>query len=466
MTDAKLIANPETGEIQVKPLATAANKNFDFWASMRTNLSLISRSEKVHESVIDVVIEELRSILDSGILSYPNTLQQLGIEQNQPLEERKKNLAIESCIPEHSENEKKFLRNMAHKADNMRKSNWSWRIGQEAMEKHALGWYPFFVTLTIDPMKTDPKQLWVEGREFRKYIRRLVNIVCKELKHKPAHHKPYRPESDYVTYAGVIEHGKSREHHHGHFIIWMRSIPASWRTCPNMGIRNPANRTKNECLPMRTLWPWSLPGLSPALYFRSVGDIWEKSHHFVLPLKDGKPMKVSTPKAAGHYITKYLAKEHREWHHRMKATRNLGMKKLRLTIQKLQLDQVEALAWRAPNSELNHSLMMTHNIPLGLVRSLAKRQVFLIKYMHNQLDLTELLQSNSQIFTRMLMSVRSGIRPDRMDSCQFYDWVSQLLPAQKGYCEKRQLSAHLELGKYFPHIAKRVKSVKQGANDI
>ena len=80
---------------------------------------------------------------------------------------------------------------------------------------------------------------------------------------------------------------------------------------------------------MRTFWKWSSPDLSPALYFRTIGDIWEKAYNFVLPLKDGRPMKISIPRVAGHYITKYLSKEHKEWHHRMKATRNLGMKTLK-----------------------------------------------------------------------------------------------------------------------------------------
>jgi hypothetical protein len=462
-----------------------ARKSENFWAKMRTNLSLMHRSDNVDELSIDLFKAELTDILDSGVLNYPDTLLSHGIEPDMSLRDRKHQLGLNILPREHRDDEQRFLRDMAYKADSMRKSNWSWRIGQEAVEKNMRDWHPFFVTLTIDPLKCDdvereiridgnrvvlpaysePSELWKKGREFRKYIRRLANVVCKELGHQPCHKPPYRPESDYVTYAGVIEHGKSREHHHGHFVIWLRAVPSCWRICPNKGRRTEAS-TRNECLPMRDLWPWSLPGLSPALYFRSVGDIWERKYNFVLPLIDGKPMKVSLPRAAGMYITKYLSKEHKEWHHRMKATRNLGMITIRKKIKTMSLDQLEALSWRPKTSRLNLSLMRTHTCPLGLVRYLAKRQIYLIQFRQNRLDLNNLLTTNTQTFTKMLSSVRSGARPDRMSSLQFFDWVGQFLPVEKGYCEKRIIEAHSELVKLFPPEKIRVQHVKLGANDI
>jgi hypothetical protein len=444
-----------------------SNKSQQYWAQMRTNLLLSHRSDKVDEITINTITEELHDILDSGILTYPQTLTQVGIEPGMSLKDKKQELGLRTDVLNHNEDEKIFLKNMSHKADVVRKSNWAWRIGQEAEEKRQDEWYPFFVTLTVDPQLTDPKKLWQDGRAFRKYIRRLVNIVCKELGEPPAHKPPYRSESQYVTYAGVIEHGKSREHHHGHFIIWLRAIPPSWRTCPNKGIRNPANRKHNECLPMRTLWGWSLPHLSPALYFRHVADIYQTNHQFCLPLdKSGRPMKVSTPRTSGFYITKYLSKEHKEWHHRMKATRNLGINTLRAALSQLDQMTVEALTWRAPSSTTNLFLMRIHMVPLGLLRSVAKRQLYLMKFRQKQLTLSELITSNSSTFTKMLSSVRSGARPDRMDSSQFYDWVSQLLPEQIGYSDTKALIANTFIGTIFPREKLRVKSIKIGANEI
>ncbi len=451
---------------KLNTIESLANRSSKYWASMRSTINLMEKSDNHLHQQIGFIQQELSDILDSGIITYPHTLKQIGIKPETTYQEKRDILNLKSFEPNHSENEITFVKDMAYKAQNIRKSNWAWRIGQEAEENQKLGWYPFFITLTIDPILVeDPKKLWTDGREFRKYIRTLANIVCKEMGHNPSHKPPYRPESDYIKYAAVIEHGKSREHHHCHAIIWLRQIPLKWKTCPNAGIRNPEHRNKNECLPMRTLWKWSQPQLSPALYFRSVGDIWESKHNFTLPLKEGKPMKVSTPRTAGAYITKYLSKEHKEWHHRMKATRNLGMNKLIGVIATMSPTVVEALTWRAISSNLNCSLIRTTSVPQGLMRSIAKRQHYLTKFRRGQLELTEVLQSNFGLFTRMLKSVQSGMRPERMDSSAFFDWVGGLLPVQKGYSKERQIAANCALAISFPMEQKITKHIKIGANE-
>lgn len=186
---------------------------------------------------------------------------------------------------------------------------------------------------------------------------------------------------------------------------------------------------------------------------------------FCLPLKDGKPLKVSTPATAGVYITKYLTKEHKEWHHRMKATRNLGMEKLRTILRIVNEPILEALTWRAERSSTNTSAMKTHTVPLGLVRSEAKRQSFFRKFRQNRLDLKDLLAPNYGVFLKMLSSVRAGERPDRMDSSEFFDWVAKHLPDQKGYSETRLLVAHTLLGTVFPSVKTFIDHVKMGANN-
>ena len=446
--------------------ARNARASQKYWATMKTNMALLKRSDLVDALTIGDVKSELADILDLGILNYPQTLRELEITPEMSFKERKAILGLRIKGKEHDKDETRFLEDMAYKADQGRKSTWSWRIAQEAVEKQELGWHPFFVTLTVDPMKTVPKLLWQNGREFRKFIRKLCNVVCSELGHPMSHKPPYRPESDYVTYAGVIEHGASREHHHAHFIIWMREIPSEWKQCPNRMIRNTAARIQNECKPMRRFWPWSLPGLSKFNYFRSIGDIWEREYCFVLPLKNGQPMKVATPRVAGIYITKYLTKEHKEWHHRMKCTRNLGMIKVKNLISQMTLEQAVAMSWRARTADLNLSLMKIHSAPLGLIRSLAKQKVFLEKYRSNRLDLTELITNSYPTFTRMLSSVRDGARPDRMHSSEFYDWVGQFLPEQTGYCEKKLLRVHWLLAKYFPPDKEKHAHVKIGGNNI
>jgi hypothetical protein len=436
--------------------------------------------------MLDDLQRDLTDILDNRVLIYPQTLKALGIGKEATLQERKEKLGVKQKQYNYSEKQQRFLDFVKTKAENARKANWQWRIQQEAEEKQTLGWYPFFVTLTVDPKKCDgferklksgrilrgyesPEQLWKEGREFRRYIRDLANVVAKELGHQPPH-KTNTPESEYITYAGVIEHGKSREHHHGHFLIWLREIPNRWKVCPNERIANPANRNKNECKELSIKWPWSsydpVTGvyLSPAMYYRTLGDKWSDLG-FCLPLKDGQPMRVASAAAAGRYVTKYMQKEHKEWHHRMKCTRNLGMRKLQELIQSLDQRTVQLLTYRPATSRQLHSVSLTHSVPIGLIRSLAKRMHYWDRLVQNQLDLKEHLKPNYKSYQKMLTSVRSGVRPDRMHSLEFYDWVSQFLPDQEGYCEKSVLEAHRLIGIIFPRITSRINPIKLGANN-
>lgn len=460
-----------------------------FWAKMRTDRKLITKMDIPEDdryALLDAIDAELSDALDKRVLIYPRTLKLLGFDESMTFAKKKELLNLNKKY-EYSESEQRFLDLMLTKAENGRKANWQWRISQEAEEKQSLGWYPFFVTLTVDPKKCNgkpiqiskdrvacydsPKQLWKEGREFQLWLRKLTKIVTDTMGHPPCNKPPYRKQSEYLTYAGVIEHGSSREHHHGHFIVWMRDIPSSWKQCPNKSIMNPANRKRNECKELSIQWKWSgydpTTGnyLSPALYYRTVGDIYSTQCNFVIPLKEGKPMQVSNAGAAGRYITKYLQKEHRQWHHRMKATRNLGMMKLKEAIQSLDPYQVECLTFRPKTSRQLHSLSSIHSVPLGLMRSIAKQINYWDRYRLNMTELREHLRPSYDSFTRMLQSVRAGARPDRMHSLVFYDFISQFLPDQKGFCEEDILETHRLFSDLFSRSNIKVKSIKIGANN-
>ena len=453
---------------------------------MRQNMSLLNRSDYKHDSRLkDAVNAELADILDSRIIVYPPSLKKLGLDYYLTLTQRKQMLGVSTDRPMYGENEHRLLKLLKEKAENGRKANWQWRITEEAEEKQRIGWFPFFVTLTVDPNHArfgerhpkhrkgvvDPETLWKNGREFRLFIRELVKIVCRELGHPPAHKKTadfdYRPEADYVTYAAVIEHGKSREHHHCHMLVWMREIPSQWKKCPNRHINNPKKRINNDCVPMRRLWNWSLPGLSKFNYYRTIGDVW-KNHGFATPVQsDGQPIRIAPARAAGRYITKYIQKDHKEWHHRVKATRNLGLKRLKKTISQLHPAVVGQLTHRPNNSRLLHFLSLIHSAPLGLVRLEAKRIDYLNRYKSNSLDLRTQLKPSADSFTKMLRSARAGARPDRMHSLAFFDWVNQFLPEETGYCEERLVAAHRQLSHEFPRNSYKIdKHITIGGNDI
>lgn len=443
----------------------------NFWAQMRSTYALFDRSSITSLKDRTVLNWQLGDLLGKSIITYPPILKKMGIDENTTYAQKKLYLGIrEARYREKNEDEKRFQKFMTKKSLEASRGNWSWRITQEAEAKQTAGWYPFFVTLTVDPKMTDPEKLWKEGRELRKYIRRLVNVVCKELGHPPAHKKTkefgYRPESDYVTYAGVIEHGKSQEHHHAHLMIWMREIPSLWKKDPNSD-RLPMYRTERECKPMRVLWPWAIPSQKPALYFRTKGDIWSKLGHCCpIDKKTGGPIKINQVQAVGNYVTKYMQKGSKIWHHRMKCTRNLGMDKIRKILKEMDWTYLEALSWRPHDQHQLRSVSKIHTVPQGLVRSLAKREVFSRKWEQKRLDLTELMSINCDHYMRMLKSVRDGQRPDRLPSGDFYDWVQRFLPVQDGYCEHRLLKAHKLLRGDFPRRPFVRSPVVIGGNQI
>jgi hypothetical protein len=459
---------------ELKKAAPSAVSNY--WATARQNIALLNRA-KIPESTIDAVRAEYSDILESLILTYPPTLGLLDLEPDLSFQEKKAVLGLEQGQLNYTENEQKFMDQLKESQADVRKSNWKWRIAQEVEEKQSLGWYPFFVTLTLDPLKVEKhykstEEFWKKGREFRKWIRKIADMSAILEGHPPPRKKTkvfnYRPESDYVTYVGVIEHGKSREHHHAHVLIWIKNIPSNWKLDPNRYIKIPEKRINRECKPLSAFWKWSLPGLSPANYFRTKGDIWSMlspAHGIPVDKNTGKPIPVGGPKQAAAYVTKYIQKDHKEWQHRVKSTRNLGMKKLKTVLSRMKIKQLEVLSWR-PNSFTQHHLVsLIHSVPLGLVRSIAKQQHFAKKLESKQLDFQNLMINNSGSFTRMLKSVRAGTRPDRMLLKEYYDWLCRHLPVQNGYCEKIQIDTHQILSKIFPRNAIQVQPITIGANN-
>jgi hypothetical protein len=431
---------------------TTALKTQRFLSECKTNLHLM-RKAGVPSGVREKALAECADYLARSILIYPPTFRACGLRDAQSLAHRKEALGLFRSDHLDTFETQEFQDMLATAGRQQIRSNWIWRIGQEALEKSLEGWYGFFVTLTVDPKQVaDSQTMWAEGREFRKYIRRLARVASRACG-QPKAIQNGASCADFVHHVGVIEHGKSRHHHHMHLLIWMRDIPDSWKQCPNRGIRNPQHRTRDWCRPMSTYWPWALPGIGRAKYFRHEGDMWSK-HRFALPYdpKKQRVVRVHCPEKAGLYIAKYMDKDDKVWTHRIKATRNLGLTRLRKILMQMHWSKVEALTWRPEKFSTSTSAMTIHSVPSGLLRLLAKQEHFVRKWAANQLDWTELLQKNYDAFSAMLESVRNGDRPKRMSSMVFYEWVTKHLPEQTGYCEKRYLRACTSLGVNFAPV--------------
>lgn len=426
-------------------------KAMSFVSSMRSNLALLSRSPNVRSAEIAAVRSDVLSYLANKVLIYPPSLLSLGVSPDMSFQDRKSALGIKSASSVMSAYELEFSEHLESAARRSRRSNWIWRVGAECEAMRDKGWFPFFVTLTVDPSRcSDSEQMWKDGVEFDRYLTRLARVSAKAGGH-PSAIKDGVSRCQFVRHVGVIEHGKSRHHHHMHIMIWMRDVPEAWKICPNRGNPNPASRTTNFCRSMSTYWPLALPGLGRAIYFRHEGDIWSRLG-FCVPVNrvTRRPITVLPCRLAGIYVAKYMDKGDKAWLHRVKATRNLGIERLREILFQISLGRLEALTHRPRKFAQSVLLQTIHSVPHGLLRSLAKQVLFCRRWDGRSLDFQKLLRPSSAPFIEMLKSVRDGQRPSLMCSAEFYDWVTSHLPVPDGYCERALSSAHLQLSIEFP----------------
>ena len=426
-------------------------KALNYVSQMRSNLSLMRRSKQVTAADFVDCRSEVVSFLEQRVLIYPPAMRRLGLSPDMSFIERKKALGLSSTVEPATPEEIQFQEFFESKGRQALKSNWMWRVGREAEDMRDRGWYPFFCTLTLDVHKVpDTEEFWRDGRGLGRWLHNLARVsarACGQIKA----FKSGASDHLFVRHFGVVEHGSSGEHHHMHVLIWMRGIPEDWKQCPNRGVADPSRRWHQECWQMRRYWPHSLAGLSPCLYFRSQGDVWGFLG-FAHPILKGtgKPLRILPAGRAGTYVAKYMEKEDKSWNHRAKATRDLGMGRLRNLLHSLPMQTVEALSWRPRRYQLSILVQTMQSVPLGLLRSLAKQVAFCKKWAEPQLDLRNLTLPSCAPFVAMRESVRDGARPSRMSSEALFDWVTSHLPVPEGYCEKRLGRAFCKLMVDFP----------------
>lgn len=423
-------------------------------ARLKSDLALLDRAKAVPGSVRHAALSECTDLLARKILNYPQSLVFAGLRPDMTFTERKQALGIQQGEPM-TEAQADLCRIFETQGRKSRRANWIWRIGQEARSMSEQGWYGFFVTLTVDPMRCpDSAKLWQDGIEFRKYLRKLARLSAQCCGHGRAIQEGASIH-EYVRHVGVVEHGSSNHHHHMHVLIWLRGIPEKWKKCPNKSIRDPKARSNDWCRAMASYWPWALPGIGRAKYFRHEGDVWSRLGFCVPVSRTGKPMSIRSPEAAGFYVAKYMEKEDKAWTHRVKATRNLGLETLKAMLGRMNLARLRPLAHRPRTYDLNISLQTIHTVPSGIIRSLAKQEIFCREWARGQQDWKAVLNERSDAFKRMLQSVKDGLNPRKMDSRQFFDWVTEHLPEPEGYCEKKLLRSHRLLAYEFPVDAPR-----------
>lgn len=381
-----------------------------------------------------VLLQTANQLETGSLIDIPTRLVELGIDSwTMSLPERR---AVLGVNPPHvyrpGPKERRLHQWLTSLQESARRSMWCYRVGDAMVRLR--DWYPFFVTLTVDPKVADARKIISEGVEWRRYRQRVAECVRKRLG-LPQQSKGGPPTSEYFQYVAVVEHGKSREHHHIHALLWLKEIPDYWKRDPNIGRRVP-NAT--DCIPMKSFWPWG--SVTKASPFRHVGDIWSRMG-WQVPIKDGKPMTLLPPLAAGNYLMKYLGKEHKEWRHRVKATRRLGMQRLDEALAKLPTKMLYVLSVR-PWSPMARARKMRSDVPGSVMRLAAKHELLsrLWRTRSGRRQLTKWMTSaRLDAYSTMRRSVMDGARPFAMDSVQLSTWLTEC-----AYHPEASVSSELE----------------------
>jgi len=132
---------------------------------------------------------------------------------------------------------------------------------------------------------------------------------------------------------------------------------------------------------LKALWRYGV--VSQANYFRSVGDVWSRLG-FAWPVdRSGRQLASLPPEAAGKYLTKYLTKEKKQWSHKVRATRNLGLTRLRQVVAMMSSELIEQLVARPVKwSQLLVARQRT-GVPLGLLRRTSMRELWSRAWVQN-----------------------------------------------------------------------------------
>lgn len=394
------------------------------WLRRTRAIAVEAGSRLIVTAIDDFMARAIDQLETTIFIDIPPALAAVGINWYSSVDDRRKALMLQP-LEKVVKSKDRLDDWLSECADATRSANWQWRVGQEMESLIECGWYPYFVTLTVDPAyaaacDTSVRQVIEDGVEWRRYRQRLAEIARKACGFAQVQ-KGGPAVDDYFRYVAVVEHGSSREHHHIHALVWMRKVPVSWLDDPNIGRAIP-NAT--DVLAAKSLWPWgSITKFEP---FRCIGDPFT-ALGWVLPMKKGKALQVLAPAKAGAYLCKYLKKEDKLWSHRVKSTRNLGMEALDQWLRRQSPMTVLSLTRPARNFERNLLRRLT-SVPTSLLRSRAILQ----DYSTTQSTASRFLRrlknwkmEPENAFSAMRKSVESGTRPWSMDLPERWDWFQR-----------------------------------------
>jgi hypothetical protein len=441
---------------------TQANTHKRISGEIRTMLHLCEKSELIDARQYGQLKRRAREALETAplYLGYGfctdhahKPFEKYGLSKSLSYRQKREVLGLECAMPITDERILKFNEWLERTAHERRANWWTFRVGEAARYYHDKGWYPFFITLTVDPKKIDPAKLWQEDNAWKWYITKLARVAARSMGH------PLQDISnrDYVAHYGTLEHGKSGIHHHAHILAWFRSIPEHWKLDPNRN-RPPELATIRSCRGAESLWPWSAYGQSPFMHYWHADCIWQRlGHKIPVDEKTGKGIRLIGPEYAGNYCGKYMAKEKKAWFHKPKATHGLGLERLTRHLKQMTTKELIQVA-RFKEPDLSHLVKTMISVPDGLLRFEAKREIYYRTF--QKMPSSELIEQRPKPYVPMQRSVQDGANPHRMRTEEFSRWLRAVLPDEVNeYCEATCLSAYEKLATSFAYNRKHVRTI-------
>lgn len=336
-----------------------------------------------------------------------------------------------------TENELKMERYLQAGGVLARAQAWQWRVEQAVEECIQNQWYPLFATYTVgkDFM---PKgcltrdDLWIKTDAWDKFIKLMQREVAEACGYgrKP---EKWPPVSTFFQYYAVIEHGQTGLHPHCHCLFLLKDIPKLWKIDPN---RDCKARIQCDIPAASGLWPYGTQKRVQGLFIVGswFSENWVPYHKLS---KDGKrskePIKIGNAANVAGYIGKYMMKgDTKKWNHRVKATKSLGLKKLRQTISSVQsLGFLSMMAFKPSKYKDWMAIQVKTNCPLHLVQKISRtvlvqRLISMSGPLAERYLMVHLTKRPNVFYTNLMKSVKNGRCPWRETSQQRYNWYSQI----------------------------------------
>lgn len=448
-----------------KQARTDALAHKRYWASIRTTMALCARSERVSGDVLHAIKQSIRQEWESddhsilgllNIIYRKNHFALAGVSLDMSLEEKKRRLGLDEYQYNPSKEEAELDRWLRIGSKEKQAAWWNFRAGEAARHYSDQGWYPFFITLTVDPKIINPRKLWEQENGWQNYVRKLARISAKSCGVR-GRELDLISNRDFIAYFANLEHGKSGVHDHVHALVWFRNIPETWKRDPNYHLAAHA-ATNRRCPPLESVWQYCDPKQRPAIYYWHAESIWQRiGHKIPVDEKTGKGLKLFPPENAGGYLSKYMSKEDKPWFHRVKATHNLGMERVTRNLKSHSNKELLQLC-RNLNYDQNLTLTQMITVPPGLLRYLAKQEMYFRSF--RRMSFKELIDPKPKPFKTMQESVNNGVRPWRLTSMECSQWLLAALPPEEiEYCERTFLTCLRKLGRDFRKMKKQVNTI-------